>query len=75
MHIPHGESQKIISVGMYIPHGESQKNISIGMYITHSSLCGNVCARWPNANSLLPEAMCDCYLIEHAYFIETVRVV
>ena len=26
----------IISVGLYIPHGESQKNISVGMYITQS---------------------------------------
>ena len=56
----------IVCVIECIPHGESQKNISVGMYITHSSLCGNVCARWPNTNSSLPEAVCDCELMEHA---------
>ena len=75
MYIPQGESQKIIFVGMYIPHGESQKIISVRMYITHSFLCVNVCARWPNANHSLLEAVCDCWLIKYAYFLETVRVV
>ena len=70
-----GHRNPIISVHIYIPHDESQKNISAHMYITHNFLCGNVCARCPNANSSLPEAVCDCQLIEHANFLETVCVV
>ena len=30
-------------------------------YVYHTQfLCGNVCARWPNTNSSLLEAVCDC---------------
>ena len=37
-------------------------------------LCGNVCARWPNANSFQEKVMCDCSLIQHGLFLETVCV-
>ena len=43
--------------------------------ITHSFHVVNVCARWPNANSFQEKVMCDCSLIQHGLFLETMCVV
>ena len=42
--------------------------------ITHSFYVVNVCARWPNANSFQEKVVCDCSLIQHGLFLETVCV-
>ena len=42
--------------------------------ITHSFYVVNVCARWPNANSFQEKVACDCSLIQHGLFLETVCV-
>ena len=42
--------------------------------ITHRFYVVNVCARWPNANSFQEKVMCDCSLIQHGLFLETVCV-
>ena len=42
--------------------------------ITHSFHVVNVCARWPNANSFQEKVVCDCSLIQHCLFLETVCV-
>ena len=42
--------------------------------ITHSFHVVNVCARWPNANSFQEKVVCDCSLIQHGLFLETVSV-
>ena len=34
----------------------------------------NVCARWPNANNFQEKVVCDCSLIQHGLFLETVCV-
>ena len=36
MYIPHGESQKNISIRMYITHSQSKEYVSALMYIPHS---------------------------------------
>ena len=42
--------------------------------ITHSFHVVNVCARWPNTNSFQEKVVCDCSLIQHGLFLETVCV-
>ena len=45
MYIPHGESQKNISVRMYITHSQSKEYVSVLMYIPHSQSRENVSVR------------------------------
>ena len=45
MYIPHGESQKNISVRMYITHNQSKEYVSVRMYIPHSQSRENVSVR------------------------------
>ena len=65
---------EIISGHNYIPHSQSPLNVSIRIYIPHIHYKENVCARWPNANSFEENVMCDCSLIQHGLFLETMCV-
>ena len=65
---------EILSGRKYIPHSQSPLNVSVRIYIPHSRSKENVCARWPNANSFQENVVCDCSLIQHGLFLETVCV-
>ena len=65
---------EIISGRTYIPHSHSPLNVSVCIYIPHSHSKENVCARWRNAKSFQENVMCDCSLIQHGLFLETVCV-
>ena len=65
---------EIISGHKYIPHSQSPLNVSVRIYIPHSHYKENVCARWRNANSFEENVMCDCSLIQHGLFLETMCV-
>ena len=67
-------TRKIISGRKYIPHSQSPLNVSVRIYIPHSHYKENVCARWRNANSFEENVVCDCSLIQHGLFLETVCV-
>ena len=43
--------------------------------IRHTFYVVNVCASWPNANSFQEDVVCDCSLIQHVFFLESVWVV
>ena len=67
-------TSEIISGGKYIPHSVSPLNVSVRIYIPHSHSKENVYARWRNANSFQENVVCDCSLIQHGLFLETVCV-
>ena len=66
---------KIISGRKYIPHSQSPLNVSVSICIPHSHYKENVFARWHNANNFEENVVCDCSLIQHGLFLETVCVV
>ena len=65
---------EIISGRKYIPHSQSPLNVSVRIYILHSHYKENICAWWRNANSFEENVVCDCSLIQHGLFLETVCV-
>ena len=65
---------EIVSGRKYIPHSQSPLNVSIHIYIPHSHSKENICARWRNANSFEENVVCDCSLIQHSLFLETVAL-
>jgi len=65
---------KIISGRKYIPHSQSPLNVFVRIYIPHSHYKEKVCARWRNANSFEENVVCNCSLIQHGLFLETVCV-
>ena len=65
---------EIISGRKYIPHSQSPLNVSVCIYIPHSHYKENICARWRNANSFEENVVCDCSLIQHGLFLETMCV-
>jgi hypothetical protein len=42
--------------------------------IIHTFYVVNIYARWPNTNSFQEDVVCDCSLIQHGLFRETVCV-
>ena len=73
-YIPHSQSPLNVSVCMYIPYSQSPLNVSVRIYIPHSGYKENVSARWRNTNNIEGNVMCDCSLIQHGLFLETVCV-
>ena len=67
-------TSEIIFGRKYIPHSQSSLNVSVRIYSPHSHYKENVCARWRNANSFEENVVCDCSLIQHGLFLETVCV-
>ena len=84
MYIPHGESQKNISVRMYIthsqskeyvsvlmyiPHSQSRENVSVRMYI-HTVLCIGSCVKGVTITHALPWLTVCFYQVHHTRFDE-----
>ena len=65
---------EIIFGRKYSPHSKSPLNVSVRIYNPHSHYKENVCTRWRNTNSFEENVVCDCSLIQHGLFLETVRI-
>jgi len=65
---------EIIYGHKYISHSQSWLNVFVRIYIPHSHSKENVCTRWRNANNFQENVVCDCSLIQHGLFLETVCV-
>ena len=59
MYIPHGESQKNISVRMYITHSQSKEYVSVLMYIPHSQSRENVSVRMYIPHGFMYTLVCE----------------
>src|SRR3954468_24492517 len=74
MYIPHGESQKNISVGMHITHSQSKEYVSVLMYIPHSQSRENVSIRMYITHSQSKEYVSILMYIPHSQSRENVSI-
>src|SRR3989337_1778086 len=72
MYIPHGESQKNISVRMYITHSQSKEYVSVLMYIPHSQSRENVSVRMYIPHSQSRENIFVRIYIPHSFMYSLV---